>query len=261
MAIRVGTCSFIATMKFGLIFFLCTLCLSEAFAQTKTLAGIVYDNASKERIAKVNVVNINSKGSIYDNLKAEFTIPAQKGDMLVFSKEGYFNDTVKVKDETELVVYLTRTAIPLRPVYITGRFLSPQSQLDANKKLYNKAYGSLAYRDLLSVNSGGAGLSIDALYNMISREGRNAERLRETIDKDYHQSVIDERFNSALVGSITGLKDKQLTDFMFKYRPGYYFVLEATDYDFIKYIRNNFRRYQRNPTAYQLQRLDATPAK
>jgi hypothetical protein len=156
---------------------------------------------------------------------------------------------------------MKRTAIPLKPVYITGRFLSPQSQLEMNKKLYNKAYGSLADHDLLSFGAGGAGLSIDALYNMISREGRNATRLRETIDRDYNQSVIDSRFNSALVASVTGLKDPQLTDFMFKYRPGYYFVIEASDYDFIKYIRNNYRRYQRNPNAYSLKPLDLNGSK
>jgi hypothetical protein len=261
MAIKGGRVSFNATMKIWLIIFLCTIQLSQVFAQTKTVDGIVFDSATKERIAKVDVTNLTSPGSIYNNLKGEYKIPAKKGDMLVFTKEGYFTDTVKVKGDSSLLVYMVRTAIPLKPVYITGRFLSPQNQLEINKKLYNKAYGSLAYRDLLSVNSGGAGLSIDALYNMISREGKNAERLRQTIDRDYNQNVIDERFNSAMVGSITGLKGAQLTDFMFKYRPGYYFVIEASDYDFIKYIRNNYKRYQRNPNAYSLQRLDLNNSK
>lgn len=261
MAMRSGTVSFSPTMKIWLFVFLCTLHLSAVFAQSKTVEGIVFDGTTKERITKVNIVNLSTNASIYDNLKAEFKIAAQQGDLLVFSKEGFFSDTIKVKDEQSLLVYLKRTAIPLRPVYITGRFLSPQNQLEANKKLYNKAYGSLADHDLLSFGSGGVGLSIDALYNMISREGRNATRLRETIDRDYHQSVIDERFNSVLIASITGLKEPQLTDFMFKYRPGYYFVIEASDYEFIRYIRNNYRRYQRNPNAYSLQPLDLSQSK
>jgi hypothetical protein len=255
MAIRPGTVSFTPAMKGWLFAILWVMGLQVAFAQTKTVEGIVFDNSIQERIAKVNVVNLNSKASIYVNLKGEFKIPAKKGDELVFSKEGFFDDTLQVKDEPSIVVYMIRTAIPLKPVYITGRFLSPQSQLENNKKLYNHAYGSLANHDLLSINSGGVGLSIDALYNMLSREGRNASRLRDVIDRDYHQSVIDARFNSTTVASVTGLKDPQLTDFMFKYRPGYYFVMEASDYDFIKYIRNNFRRYKRNPDAYSLQPL------
>lgn len=252
MAIRSGTVSFRPVMKLGLIIILCAIHVSGVLAQGKTVDGIVFDKITKERIAKVNVVDLNSKVSIYNNLKAEFKIVAQKGDMLVFSKEGYFSDTIKVKDDPTFAVYLKRTSIPLKTVYIQGRFLTPQNQLEVNKQLYNKAYGSLADHDLISINSNGAGLSIDALYNMLSRQGRNATRLRGVIDRDYHESIIDARFNNALVASITGLKDQQLTDFMFKYRPGYYFVEEASDYDFIKYIRNNFRRYQRNPAAYSL---------
>lgn len=256
MAIQRGTVSFNPTMKVWLIIILCTIHLPVAFAQQKNIDGIVFDGTTKERIAKVNIVNLRDNSSIYNNLKAEFKINVKTGDKLVFSKEGFFADTITVKDEPSLLVYLKRTSIPLKPVYITGRFLSPQNQLEINKKLYNKAYGSLADRDLLSIGNMGVGLSIDALYNMLSREGRNAERLRNVIDRDYHQSVIDARFNATLVASVTGLKDPQLTDFMFKYRPGYYFVMEASDYDFIKYIRNNFRRYKRNPDAYSLQPLD-----
>lgn len=252
MAIRSGTVSFKPIMKIGAIFILAVAHVGAVFAQGKTVDGIVFDKITKERIAKVSVVDLNSQASIYNNLKAEFTIPAKKGDVLVFKKEGYFNDTIKLKDDPTLAVYLTRTSIPLKTVYIQGRFLTPQNQLEINKQLYNKAYGSLADHDLISINRNGAGLSIDALYNMLSRQGRNATRLRGIIDRDYHESLIDARFNNTLVASITGLKDQQLTDFMFKYRPGYYFVQEASDYDFIKYIRNNFRRYQRNPTAYSL---------
>jgi co-chaperonin GroES (HSP10) len=248
-------------MKRTFLFVLLGFHFSATLAQTKTIDGIVFDGSTKERIAKVNIVNLTTPASVYDNLKAEFKIPAQKGDKIVFSKEGFFNDTIIVKDEATFAVYLQRTAIPLKPVFITGRFLTPQNQLELNKQLYSKAYGSLANHDLLSIGADGAGLSIDALYNMISRQGRNATRLRETIDKDYQQNVIDSRFNPVMVASITGLKDPQLTDFMFKYRPGYYFVIEASDYDFIKYIRNNARRYKRNPDAYALAPLYLTPDK
>jgi hypothetical protein len=253
MAISSGTVSFSPTMRIGLfITLLCFIYLNGAFAQTKIVDGIIFDATTKERIAKVKVANITSNTSIYNNLQAQFNIAAQPGEVLVFSKEGYFNDTVKLTSQTSLAVYLKQTAIPLRPVYITGRFLTPKSQLEANRELYSKVYGSIADHDLLSISGAGVGLSIDALYNMLSRQGRNATHLRETIDEAYRQSLIDARFNQSTVSAVTGLKDKELTDFMFKYRPGYYFTTQASDYEFIKYIRNNYRRYKRNPDAYSL---------
>jgi len=110
---------------------------------------------------------------------------------------------------------------------------------------------------LTSVPGIGAGLGIDALWNAFSREGRNAAHLRETIENDYKQDVVDSRFNSALVGRITGLTGERLKDFMKKYRPGYYFLESASDYDLITSIRTNYRRYMRNPAAHALMPLDS----
>jgi hypothetical protein len=140
----------------------------------------------------------------------------------------------------------------LKEVTIRDTALTPEKKLAATKRDYSKAYGSLANHDLLNISGGGVGLGIDALWNAFSRSGKNAKRLRERIDQDYHQDVIDYRFNRTLVANITGLKDKKLTDFMQKYRPGYFFVLNATDYEFITSIKTNYKRYLRNPKAYTL---------
>ena len=96
---------------------------------------------------------------------------------------------------------------------------------------------------------GGAGLSLDALYNSLSRSGRNAQHLQELIQSDYEQNVIDYRFNRSYVGNITRLKGTDLADFMIKYRPSYYLVTSDSEYEFITYIRTSLRRYQRNKRA------------
>jgi hypothetical protein len=246
-------------MKFWLLFFLCILAI-KGFSQEKSIAGIVFDRESQGRIAKINVVNLNSGQSVYNNLNGVFTIEAQPGDLLVFQRQEYISDTVKVQNTIPIAVYMRRSSIQLKEVTIVDTALTPEKKLAETKREYNKVYGSLAYHDFLSTpSSGGAGLSIDALYNAFSRSGRNAKHLRNIIDRDYKQDVIDFRFNRSLVEKITGLKDKKLTDFMQKYRPGYFFVLNASDYEFITSIKTNYRRYLRNPKAYTLAPL--TPAK
>lgn len=247
--------SFNPVIKLWLIVLLFPIPVMAAFAQDKTIDGIVFDNNSKERIAKVNIVNNRTGESYYNNLKAEFKVKAQTGDVLIFSKTGYFNDTVTVKNEATLVVYLKPTSRELREVTIRS-LVTPLDQFNKTKKDYTKIYGHLSDKDLLSSISGqGAGLSIDALWNMVSKEGRNATHLRAIIDQDYHENIIDYRFNRTLVGSITGLDGEKLTDFMFKYRPSYYIVENTNDYDFIRYIRTSYKRYLRNPKAFSLQPL------
>jgi hypothetical protein len=231
----------------------------NGFSQEKSIAGIVFDKSSKDRIARINVVNLSTGKSVYNNLNGVFTIDAQPGDHLVFKKQDYYNDTVKIESHLPLAIYMSRTAIQLREVTIKDSLLTPSDRLALSKKQNSRAYGTLANRDIITTPTmGGAGGSIDALWNMFSREGKNAANLRDYVDQDYRQDVIDYRFNRSLAGRITGLKDKQLTDFMQKYRPGYYFVIKASEYEFISSIKSNLKRYLKNPKAYSLQPLTSS---
>jgi hypothetical protein len=242
-------------MKFWLCFCLIIITL-KCFSQEKPVAGIVFDKDSKDRVASVNIHNITNGQAVYNNLKGEFKINAAKGDRLVFTKQNYHNDTTIVVGDTSLAVYLSRLAIQLKEVTVHDNALTPEKRLLATKNDYTKIYGSLAYDDFLSTPSnGGAGLSIDALYNSFSKSGRNATRLREIIQGDYEQNVIDYRFNRTYVGNITGLKDEKLTAFMFRYRPGYFTTKTMNDYEFISLIRSNLKRFLRNQRTYGLPAL------
>jgi len=229
----------------------------RTLAQDK-LSGIVFDADSKDRLSRVNVTNASKGFFVFDNVNGVFEIDAKIGEKIIFSAPDHHPDTIIVRNFTPIAVYLKSTSIHLKPVNIVEKKLDPQSLLATKKKDYSKAYGHLATKDYLTAVPGiGAGLGIDALWNAFSREGRNAAHLRETIENDYKQDVVDSRFNSALVGRITGLTGERLKDFMKKYRPGYYFLESASDYDLITSIRTNYRRYMRNPAAHALMPLDS----
>jgi len=218
------------------LMFFCIITTVRAFSQEKTVDGIVFDKKTNERIAEVNILNTATGAAVYNNLKGEFNIAAEVGDVLIFTKQNYFSDTVKVVGYTSTAVYMKRSAIQLSQVNIHDEAVTPEQQLEATKRDYTKIYGPAGDRDYLST----------------SPSGRNAERLKGIIQRDYYQNVIDYRYSRTLVGRITSLKDPQLTDFMQKYRPGYYFVVEASDYDFIASIKANYRRYLRRPKAFSL---------
>ncbi|WP_428328232.1 hypothetical protein [Mucilaginibacter sp.] len=239
--------------------FLCFMLITlKCFSQEKTVAGIVFEKENKERVASVSIHNITTNISVYNNLKGEFKILARAGDVLIFTRQDYKPDTVKILNNDALAIYMVRLAIQLHEVTVHDTLLSPEKRLEATKNDYTKIYGSLAYRDMLSTpSSGGAGLSIDALWNSISRSGRNAEHLRQIIQSDYEQNVIDYRFNRTYVGNITGLKDAKLTEFMNRYRPGYFITKTASEYEFVSMIRANYKRFTRFPhrQQYNLQPL------
>ncbi|RYE27212.1 MAG: hypothetical protein EOP42_19555, partial [Sphingobacteriaceae bacterium] len=239
-------------LKYSLWCICFILIFGKLQAQENQTQGIIFDQNTKERIARVLVSNNRTKANTFNNLKGEFKIAAQLNDVLIFSKTGYFNDTVKITSLQSLPVYLKRSSIVLREVTIKDSVLNAQKKLEATKQEFNRIYGSIADKDLLTVGANGAGIGIDALYNMLSRRGRNATKLRGIIDRDYKANVVDARFNPIIVGAITGLKGEQLTNFMYRYRPDYNMVVFLNDYDFIAYIKSCYNRFRRNPTTYYL---------
>jgi hypothetical protein len=242
-------------VKLGFLFVF-WLMATLALAQEKPVQGLVFDKTTQERIAQVNVRNLRNGQSVYNNLKAEFKINVKVGDALVISKFGYFTDTLTVKTYNDLAVYLKASSIVLKEVNVRDTVLSAKKRYEKTQREYSKIYGSLNHRDLLSVSPGaGAGISIDAIWNMISKSGRNAEHLREIIEQDYRTNVVDQRFNKTLVQQVTGLKEPQLTSFMTRYRPSYYLVTTASDYEFVTYIKSNIKRFMRAPNARALQQL------
>jgi hypothetical protein len=254
---QVGNKRFFSGRLKRVLLLLTVLQVFKAVAQTTpvpaggTIGGIIFDHDTKDRVARTIIYNISTKKFWYNNLKGEFKVDANPGEKLVFSKQDYLPDTVLVKDGANIAVYLQRSAIMLHEVTINDSLHTPMQKLLATRKEYNKAYGSSAYSDPFSTApGGGAGISIDAIYNALSKSGRDAEHLRSLIQLDYQQNVIDYRFNKSYVGNITKLKGQDLADFMIKYRPSYYLVTTDTEYEFITYIRTNFRRYQRNKRVF-----------
>jgi hypothetical protein len=108
---------------------------------------------------------------------------------------------------------------------------------------------------LLNLGTNGVGIGIDAIYNLLSKRGKNARHLQQILERDYKEQIIDFKFKPDYVKQVLGIKEPELLDFMQQYRPSYNFVLSASDYAFILYLRNSYTAYKRNPKALRLQPL------
>jgi hypothetical protein len=241
-------------MKLYLLLFLCFLS-GIAAAQQKPLKGFVIDKKSKQRLAKVYVYNSRTDEGLYNNSKGEFSTQASVGDTLFAALQGYGVDTVIYKGNSAIYFQLKSLAIQLREVAITGSSITPRERYDKTLREYKYATELGSSKDLLNLSSRGVGLGIDAIYNLLSRRGRNARHLQAILERDYKQEIIDYRFNANFVSKALRISGFELQDYMQQYRPSYEFVLAASDYEFIVLVRNNFASYRRNPKALRLQQL------
>lgn len=231
----------------NLICFLFTLLCVNVNAQEKPLEGIVFDKYTKARLNRVNIYNPRLQQAVYNNTKAEFSINAQKGDLLIATLAGYKTDTFVVANQTTVLIFLKRLAISLPQVTVIDTVLSAKSKYEKTKKDFYTMYRLGNNRDVLSVGPTGAGISIDAIWSAISREGRNARKLQEIMERDYQNQVIDQHFNAQIVTKNTGLTGEKLLRFLITYRPSYYFTLTASKYQFLNYIKTAHNRFETNP--------------
>ena len=242
--------------KITLLFIFILTGMLQLSAQQYTIEGLVFDKDSRQRLTRVYIYNLGTNKGVFNNTKGEFRMEVNPSDTLVAALEGYTVDTITVRNQKTIIFYLKRISILLKEVYVKDSVRSPRKQLEETQDQYRDAYRRGNPGDLISVGGanglGGAGLSVDALYSLLSREGKNARYLQEIIERDYRESIINYRFTKQAVRSVTGLEGENLQDFMEQYRPSYYFILEANDYSLLKYIKESYKQYLKNPAAYRL---------
>ena len=229
--------------------------ICAAQAQTKPVQGFVIDRESNLRLAKVYIYNSHTDDGLYNNLKGEFSTQASVGDTLFAVLQGYAIDTMVYKGQNSVYFKLRPLVIQLKEVSIVGSSLTPKERYEKTRREYKYTTDRGSSKDLLSIGPTGAGLGIDAIYNLLSRRGRNARHLQGILEKDYREQIIDFRFKPEYVKQVLGFSDYELLDFMQQYRPSYDFVLAASDYAFIIYLHNSAAAYRRNPKAFRLPAL------
>lgn len=248
-------------MKRTTLFFFLIFLAVKTFAQSGQVQGVVFDKDSKQRLSRVYIYNLRTHKGFYNNGKGEFyTSAVANGDTLIAALQGYTVDTVRVQSNTA-IFNLRRLSILLRDVVINDTIKGPRERYKDNQEAYKDIYRKGNPGDLLRIggaNGVGVGLSVDALWSLLSREGKNARYLQKILERDYHEMIIDYRFTKRLVSSVTGLQEKELLDFMQQYRPSYYFVLDANDYSLIAYIKETYSRYKQNPRANRLPPLKSS---
>ena len=215
------------------------------FAQ-ENVQGMVLDKDSRQRIGKVLIINKTTGANTYNNSKGEFDLPLNIGDVVIANKENYHGDTITYTGNKVLIINLERKAIMIAPVTVMGR-VSPEEILAKRKEDYSKAYRLADPGDFVSVGQNGAGLSIDAVYNYFSKEGKNARRLTKYFQKEYEENYIDAIFTKELVRGVVGIEGEALENFMLRYRPTYEFVLTSDKYQLVRYIKTKYEYFKHIP--------------
>lgn len=196
------------------------------------MRGELVDLANDSAMSDVNIRNIHTLKGMTTGRDGRFSLEVQKGHLIEFSKVGYQTLRIRIQNEKEPSYYklvMNKVPIQLREVDIKGKPLD----FKRDSVRYREAY------DLVLRKQRKNEIDMQSMpLAMLSKKNRQEWAFQEMYAAWEKEKFIDFAFNDRLIRRITYLEGDPLQAFMLRYRPSYEFLREASDYEFLDYIKH-----------------------
>jgi hypothetical protein len=236
------------------IFFCAVMLLLPAFAFSQTLipvTGITYNNKTSGRVAQVLITNLQHRQVVLSNDVGGFSINAAPTDTLVFSKPGFTEQRLIVKEQQQILVYLV-PALQLDEVQVIAK-TRKQEQADVMNGYRSKGLYFDGKPPALSFLSS----PITGIYELFGKDAGRMRRFSEHIKRENQQTEVNKRYSVDLVKRVTKLPDEEVRKFMLAYSPPYPEVLKWNDYEVIQFINRSMAGYNRSKSLPALPKLSS----
>jgi len=210
-------------------------------AQTGVSGGVYdYDNKSFP-LQKVTVKNLNNQKITQTTAAGQFTITANKGDLLEFSLPGYHVDTLYLTNLQGKTVYLPSLSTNLKQVNIQSARLSKDLNLkDPNAKPFKRVAG-IAPKGNVG-RAGGVGFAFGG-----GKERRERAKVKALDEKDAYETEINQYFNEEHVADLIKITGQELKDFIAYYRPTVARVKSDDPFNYDFYIAQAYQSWLKLP--------------
>ncbi len=234
---------------FRIFFLISCLCLSALCSQAQSVVhGRVLGQDSLS-LPGVSIQNIRSRHITISNNEGVYDITARPGDTILFTAIGYIPYSGRA-GSIPPQLYLHPQIITLKGVEVLKRNHIKDS-LELREE-YGKAFNFRRpkFREVVMITPLGIGVNINKLYKALSfANNKRSLTFKKRLINFEHDQFIDQRFTPDLIAKYTGLDGDSLQLFINRYKPDYRFATEASQYDFIVYIKEACERFRRSSIA------------
>ena len=216
----------------------------HTIAQTG-ISGAVFDYENKSfPLQKVTIRNLNNKKSVLTGAAGQFTITANKGDLLELSLSGYHTDTLYLTDLQSKTIYLPSASTDLKEVKIRSARLSRDLNLNnpTNAKEAKTVSGIQPKQNI--GRAGGVGIAFGG--GKAKREKAKVAALE--LNSSY-ETQISQYFSEEHVHDLIKLEGQELKDFIAMYRPTVARVKAEDPFNYDFYIAQAHQTWLKLPVA------------
>ncbi|QEH40419.1 carboxypeptidase-like regulatory domain-containing protein [Chitinophaga sp. XS-30] len=228
--------------RYAVALFVCTLFLLQEAAAQVRITGMVTDADSRAGLPSVSIWNKRSKSGTISNETGRYYIEALPGDTIEFSMLSYVRyQMVAPGISSNQNVELKRQIFGLQGVNVRGRIYHRDSLAirdEYGRYFGYKRPGAMDVLKTLPANP------ITALSYLIpSKTRKRKEKFGEQLVYWEKEKHIDYRYNPELVAKLTRLETPMLDTFMLVHRPSYSFLMNASDYDLMLFIKQSYAKF------------------
>jgi hypothetical protein len=255
------------TINIIITFYIVIIC-SPVYSQASTdnnlykLDGKIINKETCRSLSLVHIFNERTRKTTISDTSGNFTIDVGMGDTLVFSSIGYFYKVVyitgsMVNKRLAIVEMKPRKyEVPEAKIVVLGTYeqfrqklLSlklPKTRTDILRESLQKVSKEVAMeveynRKMDRMTQGGNLLCV----KILTPEEIQMIQLRKIREKEKIQKAIEEKYNRKIISEVTGLEDKELTEFMVFCNFSDEFLLESTQYDILIKVLEKLKEFKK----------------
>lgn len=225
---------------FAVIFF-----SNSGYSQKAWISGYLKDSLTHFPIVKGTISNSGTNQRTETDAFGYFRIEVSPNDVLYAVAASYRYDTVRysVLFGDTLSIYLSPSGNFLPGLTITSKYsqyqLDSMERRDTFLKMRGQAPGAIATN-----RSEGFGVVIN-LDRFTKKKYRNKKKEEVLFQKTERIAYVNYRFPAQLVAHYTGLRDKELRLFMYRYTPNYEWLRQHNSAEeVLYYINDKLKEYR-----------------
>ncbi len=227
-------------MKTIVAFVLFQLVASITQAQPiKIQQGLLFKIGTSIRLGSVSVFDKRSRIKVMSNTIGVFNIPAQRGDTLNFTSEGFQPTDFVVDDFADKIVFMP-PIVQLNTVVIKEQSL--KSEIREVQRGYREKsvfYTGTPHYYYLVLKP------MTFIYENFKSEVKEARHFNRYARMELASTAINKRFKDSTIKQVVPLKDKDLASFEMDYMPTLQQINTWNDYELINYIKTCYADYQK----------------